>query len=161
MSSLHITTGNVCLSSSHLPLVSSPRWIVPVIACHLGALAGAWTYYLAVEVNWPDLEEDDQEKMIGRRVHHAQAPGGHRNGHYQGERNGNGHYPDLRQQPPENPGYTGTMSRGHSRAESRPHTPEDEKYQPIKVINNEGSMMSSKLSFGSQSKLEGGPGAVR
>ena len=104
-----------------------------MIACHLGALAGAWLYYLAVEINWPDLEEDDQEKMIGRRVYQAQAQGGHRNGHYQAERNGNGHYPDLRQQPPENPGYTGTMSRGHSRAESRPHTPEDEKYQPIKV----------------------------
>ena len=101
------------------------------MACHLGALAGAWIYYLAVEINWPDLEEDDQEKMIGRRVYT-----GHRNGQYPGERNGNGHnghYPDLRHQPPENPGYTGTMSRGHSRAESRPHTPEDEKYQPIKV----------------------------
>ena len=117
------------------------RWIVPVIACHLGALAGAWLYYLAVEINWPDLEEDDQEKMIGRRVYHAQAHGAHRNGQYQGERNGNGHYPDLRQQPPENPGYTGTMSRGHSRAESRPHTPEDEKYQPIKVVVHQGLML--------------------
>ena len=105
---------------------------MPVIACHLGALAGAWIYYLAVELNWPDLEEDDQEKMIGRRVYLAQAQGGHRNGgggHFSGERNGGGHYPDLRQQPPESPGYTGTMSRGHS----RPHTPEEDKYQPIKV----------------------------
>ena len=26
-------------------------WIVPVIATHAGAVAGAWIYYLAIEVN--------------------------------------------------------------------------------------------------------------
>ena len=36
-------------------------WVVPVIACHLGALAGAWIYYLAVEINWP-LEEEEEEE---------------------------------------------------------------------------------------------------
>ena len=51
-----------------------------------------------------------QEKMIGLR---------------HGERNG-GHQPGQlhQQQPPVNPGYPGP---GHS----RPHTPEDEKYQPL------------------------------
>ena len=95
-------------------------WIVPVIACHVGALAGAWVYYLAVEINWPT---EDEEKMVGRR------PGGV-------ERNGGGgvglHPPHPHsniQQPAENPGYT----NGHlARGDSRPHTPEDEKYQPIK-----------------------------
>ena len=96
-------------------------WIVPVIACHVGALAGAWLYYLAVEINWP-LEEEE-EKLTGRR------PGGV-------ERNGGGgvglqppHPHSNIQQPAENPGYT----NGHlARGDSRPHTPEDEKYQPIK-----------------------------
>jgi len=100
-------------------------WIVPVIACHAGAVAGAWLYYLAVEVNWPDDDLDDQEKMVGGRRMQHMAHGGDRNGGHPGERNGgHAHYPH---QPPENPGYTGTMSRGHS----RPHTPDDEKYQPI------------------------------
>ena len=94
-------------------------WIVPVVACHVGALAGAWLYYLAVEINWP-LEEE--EKLTGRR-------------HGGVERNGGGgglHPPHPHsniQQPAENPGFTnGELSRG----DSRPHTPEDEKYQPIK-----------------------------
>ena len=100
-------------------------WIVPVIACHAGAVAGAWLYYLAVEVNWPDDDLDDQEKMVGGRRMQHMAHGVDRNGGHPGERNGgHAHYPH---QPPENPGYTGTMSRGHS----RPHTPDDEKYQPI------------------------------
>ena len=33
-------------------------WVVPVLACHLGALAGAWLYYLAVELQWADGEEE-------------------------------------------------------------------------------------------------------
>ena len=32
-------------------------WVVPVFACHIGAVAGAWLYYLAVEINWPEEEE--------------------------------------------------------------------------------------------------------
>ena len=31
--------------------------MVPVFACHIGAVAGAWLYYLAVEINWPEEEE--------------------------------------------------------------------------------------------------------
>ena len=34
-------------------------WVVPVIACHAGAVAGAWTYYLAVEIHWPAEEKYD------------------------------------------------------------------------------------------------------
>ena len=41
----------------------SSRWIVPVVACHLGAVAGAWTYYLAMELNWPDLEEESYDSV--------------------------------------------------------------------------------------------------
>ena len=85
-------------------------WLVPVIACHVGAIAGAWLYYLAVELNWPE-ETEDLEKA-GRRV-------------------GNGversavlyppHPQNNIQQPPENPGYNGTLTRG----DSRPHTPDE------------------------------------
>ena len=39
-------------------------WIIPVLACHVGALAGAWAYYLAVEVNWP-LEEEENYDSVG------------------------------------------------------------------------------------------------
>ena len=34
-------------------------WVVPVIACHAGAVAGAWIYYLVVEINWPAEEKYD------------------------------------------------------------------------------------------------------
>ena len=103
-------------------------WVVPVIACHVGAVVGAWLYYLAVEINWPD----DEDEMVNiRKVPMGDRNGGHghmgdRNGGNIGDRNG-GHH--QYQQPPENPAYTGTLSRGHS----RPHTPDDEKYQPIKM----------------------------
>ena len=35
--------------------------VVPVLACHVGAVAGAWAYYLAIMNNWA---EDDKEKEI-------------------------------------------------------------------------------------------------
>ena len=38
-------------------------WIVPVIACHVGALAGAWVYYLAVEINWPTEDEENYDSV--------------------------------------------------------------------------------------------------
>jgi len=39
-------------------------WLVPVVACHIGAIAGAWIYYLAVEMNWPrDAEEEEEDGM--------------------------------------------------------------------------------------------------
>ena len=28
-------------------------WLVPVLAPHVGALAGAWIYYVTVEISWP------------------------------------------------------------------------------------------------------------
>ena len=38
-------------------------WVVPVIACHVGAVVGAWLYYLAVEINWPD--DDERYDSVG------------------------------------------------------------------------------------------------
>ena len=83
-------------------------WIVPVIACHVGAIAGAWLYYLAVELNWP--EEEEEEKVVRRIVN-----GTDRSGMYPPHPHTN------LQQPSENPGYNGTLSR----ADSRPHTPDE------------------------------------
>ena len=34
-------------------------WVVPVIASHAGAVAGAWLYYAAIEMNWPAEEKYD------------------------------------------------------------------------------------------------------
>ena len=106
-------------------------WIVPVIACHVGALAGAWCYYLAVEINWPTEEEGDMdpEKMMGRRMMMERNGGGEKGGYH------------PQPQPPVNPGYQGTLSRGHS----RPHTPDDEKYQPIR--GKQGNINQSELSI--------------
>jgi len=44
-------------------------WLVPIFACHLGAIVGAWFYYLAIEMNWPkeDTEIDrsaDEEGQL-------------------------------------------------------------------------------------------------
>ena len=38
-------------------------FVVPIFACHLGAVAGAWAYYLAIEINWPD----DAEEKVGQK----------------------------------------------------------------------------------------------
>jgi len=35
-------------------------WIVPVITTHIGAILGAWIYYLAIEINWPPPESSEQ-----------------------------------------------------------------------------------------------------
>ena len=37
-------------------------FVIPIFACHLGAVAGAWVYYLAIEINWPD-DAEDKEKV--------------------------------------------------------------------------------------------------
>lgn len=34
-------------------------WIVPVITSHVGAVLGAWIYYLAIEINWPPQENKE------------------------------------------------------------------------------------------------------
>lgn len=33
-------------------------WVVPIFATHIGAIFGAWLYYLAVEINWPKEENE-------------------------------------------------------------------------------------------------------
>ena len=108
--------------------------VVPVLACHVGAVAGAWAYYLAIMNNWA---EDDKEKEVPAK---KEKNGDARNGkgrhylqvlgylismltymttfHFQ--------YADMYQptqscQPPKNPSY----------AHTRPHTPDEEKYQPL------------------------------
>ena len=44
---------------------------MPVIACHLGALAGAWIYYLAVELNWPDPETEERYDSVATSSQHT------------------------------------------------------------------------------------------
>jgi len=36
-------------------------WIVPVVATHIGAIVGAWIYFLAIELNWPADNEDTED----------------------------------------------------------------------------------------------------
>jgi len=86
-------------------------FIIPVVASHVGAVTGAWTYYLAVMNNWgAELNKDEEtphdKDKIGTVVDEENS---------QYLQYGKGY------QPPQNPGYTST----------RPHTPEDEKYQPL------------------------------
>ena len=66
-------------------------WVVPVIACHVGALAGAWIYYLAVEINWPLEEEEEEnydsvgassEETAGEHQAATDLPGLSRGGHH-------------------------------------------------------------------------------
>lgn len=71
--------------------------LVPVLATHAGAIAGAWTYRITVQAHWyqGDIQLDQQDA----------------------------HVKNQRQmlQPSVNPAYDDT----------RPHTPDDEKYQPL------------------------------
>jgi hypothetical protein len=70
---------------SHLTFLALAGWgpgvfteynywfVVPMFACHLGAVAGAWAYYLAIEINWPDDVADEekigqQEKIVDRKT---------------------------------------------------------------------------------------------
>ena len=41
-------------------------WVVPVLSCHAGGVAGAWLYYLAIELHW--VEEDKEQDRKGRKV---------------------------------------------------------------------------------------------
>ena len=36
-------------------------FIIPVVASHVGAVAGAWAYYLAVMNNWGSFDNKDEE----------------------------------------------------------------------------------------------------
>jgi len=42
-------------------------WVVPIIATHVGAIIGAWIYYIAVEINWPKEDEDLLSEMARLR----------------------------------------------------------------------------------------------
>ena len=61
-------------------------WVVPICATHVGAVLGAWVYYLAIgkmqpwghkiifhilELNWPK-EDTDAEKQTGQDHANAQ-----------------------------------------------------------------------------------------
>ena len=35
-------------------------WVVPVLSCHAGGVAGAWLYYLAVELHWTEVDKVDK-----------------------------------------------------------------------------------------------------
>lgn len=40
-------------------------WLVPVVACHLGGIAGAWIYFLAIELNWPTDDNSETDNDTG------------------------------------------------------------------------------------------------
>ena len=103
-------------------------FVVPIFACHLGAVAGAWAYYLAIEINWPD----DAEEKVGQKEQIVDGKTGKGRNYLQvidissGDMSLEFQYADMYQptqtcQPPENPSY----------AHTRPHTPDEEKYQPL------------------------------
>jgi len=93
-------------------------WIVPVIATHAGAVAGAWLYYIAIEINWPpeEYEPDDEEPAK------AMANGGKAGGPFppfpkaSGTPEKHGYYPEA--------GFD-------DRPRSGAHTPDDVKYRPL------------------------------
>ena len=37
--------------------------VVPVLACHAGGVAGAWLYYLVIELHW----EEEENKPEGSK----------------------------------------------------------------------------------------------
>jgi len=41
-------------------------WVVPVFATHIGAIAGAWMYYLCIEMNWPKDTECESEDQFSK-----------------------------------------------------------------------------------------------
>jgi len=76
-------------------------WVVPIFATHIGAVVGAWLYYLAIELNWP-AEEMDTEKQNG--VDHNFGP-----------------YPDVRA-PHAPPLYPHDHYHGHQQEDSKYRT---------------------------------------
>jgi len=94
-------------------------WIVPIVATHAGAVAGAWIYYLAIEVNWPP-EEYEGESDGGKVT--ANGAGGLPS-YVQQPRVNTGHSPEKHGYYPD-PGYD-------DRPRSGAHTPDDVKYRPL------------------------------
>jgi len=39
-------------------------WVVPIFATHIGAIIGAWIYYLAIEINFPPVESSENTNGI-------------------------------------------------------------------------------------------------
>jgi len=46
-------------------------WVVPVLACHAGGVAGAWLYYLVIELHW----EEEENKPEGSKKKTKSVPG--------------------------------------------------------------------------------------
>ena len=42
-------------------------WVVPVLACHAGAVAGAWLYFLLVEMNYTEVAKEEP-KLDSRKT---------------------------------------------------------------------------------------------
>jgi len=105
-------------------------WVVPVVACHLGAVAGAWLYYMVVERNWTESGKKVKENITKKRKKKEDSMpkmdiSGPGTNYLQ--------YANLYHQnevshPPAVPGHTATFQ---SIPHSRPHTPDDSKYQPV------------------------------
>jgi len=50
-------------------------WVVPILATHVGAILGAWIYYLAIEINFPPSETVEHVNgMDMSSLRHPQAP---------------------------------------------------------------------------------------
>lgn len=41
-------------------------WWIPVVGPHIGAVLGAWVYWLLVEMHWPEDEEETLNGPVGK-----------------------------------------------------------------------------------------------
>jgi len=86
----------------------SQWWIVPVIATHVGAIVGAWMYFLCIEMNWPkDVEFADEEfskASPGVKSSYIQYPNGRPNEREEEEKKLNPP-PEVIPPPPEDTNY--------------------------------------------------------
>jgi len=55
-------------------------WVVPVVATHIGAIVGAWMYFLCIEMNWPRettfVDEEFSKASPGVKSSYIQYPNG-------------------------------------------------------------------------------------
>jgi len=99
-------------------------WIVPVIATHAGAVAGAWIYYLAIEINWPPEDYDPEDDEVAKVYTNGGkaptfTPAYQKTGPSPQK---HGYYPEA--------GFDDRPQSGLSRG-SGAHTPDDVKYRPL------------------------------